>query len=112
MTAKPDETSWRVLYGPYHRLESPTQPASVAATQARDGEIFGKAARWSTIPAVKAYRGILPAGARGIEFLTPVPPCPDPHPTLVRWLIDTPGVRVVADGVVAIDAVITRNTQV
>jgi len=79
--------------------------------QAETGEIFGRAARWSIIPAVKAYRGPLPVSARGTLFTTAVAPHWDPHPTLVRWLIDTPGVRLVEDGIVAIRVQIIRNIQ-
>ncbi len=34
-----------------------------------------------------------------------------PPSTLVRWLIDTPGVRLVEDGIVAIRVQIIRNIQ-
>jgi hypothetical protein len=100
------------LYGPYHRLESPTQRPEIAALQVSTGEIHGRAPRWSDIPAVKAYRGRLPPGTRGVEFMTTITPYSDPHPRLVRWLIHTPGVLTVEDGVVAIPVIVTANTQV
>jgi hypothetical protein len=79
--------------------------------QAETGEIFGRAALCNIIPAVKAYRGLISVSGRGIEFTTAVAPHWDPHPTLVRWLIDTPGVRLVEDGIVAIRVQIIRNIQ-
>lgn len=61
-----------VLYGPFHRLETPTQTTADALKQVASGEIWGKPARWSDIPSVKAYRGTVPPGDRGIEFTTGV----------------------------------------
>jgi hypothetical protein len=99
-------------YGPFHRLESPTQSKDVADLQVRSGEIWGQAARWSSIPAVKAYHGPLPAGHRGIEFVTSVRPHLDSHRTLARWLDITPGVLPRPHGFVSIPVVVTKNTQV
>ena len=100
-------------YGPYHRLESPTQTPHVAMLQQRTGEIWGCAAQFSNIPSVKAYRGALPVGARGIEFTTVVAPHSQTHPTLLRWLETTPGVcPTPKPGFVSILVVVTKNTQV
>jgi hypothetical protein len=65
--------------------------------QAETGEIFGRAARWSIIPAVKAYRGPLPVSARGTLFTTAVAPHsasaharrPDMASALEPWAIWT-----------------------
>jgi hypothetical protein len=48
------------MYGPFHRLESPTQTTAVASQQVASGEIWGAPARGSNIPSVKAYRNSLP----------------------------------------------------
>lgn len=62
-------------YGPFHRLESPTQTAATARLQAASGEIWGAPARLNGLfPCVKAYRGPLPPATRGIEFTTTVAP--------------------------------------
>lgn len=53
----------------YHRLESPTQKSKDAQRQEKSREIWGKPARFSGIPKVKAYTGILPANQRGVESL-------------------------------------------
>ena len=62
-------------HGPFHRLRNATtQSDDVADSQQRSQEIWGLAARWSNLRAVKAYCGLLPDGAEGIEFMTAVPP--------------------------------------
>ena len=99
-------------YGPFHRIESPTQTAEDAERQQRSGEIWGQAARWSPIPSVKAYRGALPKGVRGVQFNTDVRPHPNPHPTLVQWLETTSGVQALGNGFVSIAVTVTINTQV
>jgi hypothetical protein len=58
----------------YYRLESPTQTSDDARNQEKSLEIWGKPARGSDIPKVKAYVGILPPDKRGIEFTTDVEP--------------------------------------
>jgi hypothetical protein len=60
--------------GPFYRLESPTQTTADANAQQSSGEIMGKPARGSSIPSVKAYRGKITAGVRGIEFDSSVSP--------------------------------------
>ena len=101
-----------VVYGPYHRLESPSQSTQVAAQQQQSSQIWGRAARWSDMLSVKAYRGALPGGARGVEFTTTVAPHSATHPTLVQWYQSDPGVQSGPDGYVWIAVRITRNTQV
>ena len=101
-----------VQYGPFHREEGPTQTKQTAARQEAAGEIWGQATQMSPIPAVRAYRGPLPVGRRGIEFMTSVAPRVDSHPTLVRWLNTTPGVSQLPNGFVSIPVTVTQNTQV
>lgn len=105
-------TSVGIVYGPYHRIESPSQSVHDASMQEASGQVWGKPARWSNIPSVKAYRGPLPDGARGIEFTTPTAPHIDNHPTLIRWLETTAGVSATSNGFVWIPVNITKNTQV
>jgi hypothetical protein len=83
-------------YGPFHRRESPTQSTATAKLQAASGEVWGQPARGSLIPSVKAYRGPLPAGQRGIEFYTQIAPDPaSSTPFEVRWYYpQTPGVAL------------------
>lgn len=72
--------------GPFHRLESSSQTTSDAVQQVQSGEIWGKEARWSNIPSVKAYRNQIPAKRRGIEFTTPLAPHPGSgSPVEARW---------------------------
>ena len=80
--------------GPFHRLESPTQTIHDAILQVNSSEIWGKAARGSNIPSVKAYRNAIPTGQRGVEFTTPIAPqkgSGSPHEA--KWYYpNTPGV--------------------
>lgn len=67
------------MSGPYHRLESPTQTTADARLQVQTQMICGRGARqagggFSPVSSVKAFLGPLPAGARGIEFMTVVSP--------------------------------------
>ena len=64
----------------------------------------------SFIPKVKAYRGRLPDGARGIEFVTDVPPDVGSARVRVDWSGPRAGVRVEGD-TAKIDAIVTKNTQ-
>ncbi len=80
--------------GPFHRCESPTQTREDALKQVSSGEIWGKAARYSGMPSVKAYTGSLQTSARGIEFVTSVAPdLRSSSPFEARWYHpQTPGV--------------------
>jgi hypothetical protein len=97
-------------FGPFHRLESPTQTPAVARQQAVSGEIWGRAPRYSDRPQVQAYGGPLPEGARGIEFHTAIAPDPGGVPWLPTWSGPRPGVRIEGD-FAKISCWITRNTQ-
>jgi hypothetical protein len=102
-----------VLYGPYHRLESPTQTIQDAANQESSGQMWGQSARGSHLPSVKAYIGPLHANSRGVEFTTPVVPHRQTHPTLVQWYETDSGVNSGPKvGFVWIPVNVTRNTQV
>ena len=80
--------------GPFHRLETRLQTTADADLQQCSGEIMGKAARWSDIPSVKAYRGML-SNARGIEFDTSVHPTRGSGtPFEARWYEGTTGVNL------------------
>ncbi|MDT0530454.1 polymorphic toxin-type HINT domain-containing protein [Micromonospora sp. DSM 115977] len=102
------------LYGPYHRLKSPTQGDDVAAQMSEGGELWGNVSRVSfqDRPMVQAYRGALPAGKRGVEFYTPVKPLSPRNspPGEARWVAGMPGVRV-EDDYAKIKIIVTRNTQ-
>lgn len=83
-------------YGPFHRLESPTQTAATAKQQVASREIWGAPARLNGLfPCVKAYRGPIPANTRGIEFTTPIAPDANSStPIEFRWYYpQTPGVE-------------------
>jgi hypothetical protein len=69
-----------LMYGPFHRLQSPTQDDHTAQLQMQSQEMWGRARRGSDIPQVQAYTGPLPRGAKGIEFTTHVAPDPQQPP--------------------------------
>jgi hypothetical protein len=73
------------MFQTYHRKQSPTQTSDDARRQERSLEIWGKAARGSDIPKVKAYPGFLPDGEKGIEFVTDIPPDSGSPPTFAYW---------------------------
>src|SRR5262245_60507928 len=70
-----------------------------AVQQVQSGEIWGKEARCSNSPSVKAYRNQIPAKRRGIEFTTPLAPHPGSgSPVEARWYYPhTTGVVLRAD---------------
>lgn len=94
----------------YHRLESATQTAEVAAQQEASGELWGRAPRWGIEPAVQAFDGPLPPGRRGIEFTTDVEPDADGFPGLPTWRGPRPGVTV-EDDFAKIGITVLRNAQ-
>jgi len=98
-------------FGPFHRLESPTQTASDAAGQQNSRMVMGKAASHRGIPSVKAYRGRLPDNARGVEFWTNVAPTTGSgSPLEARWYVGTDGVSTVGE-FASIPATTVRNYQ-
>lgn len=94
----------------YHRRESPSQTAAIAAQQQATGEMWGRAPRGSDVPAVQAYVGPLPFGIRGVEFTTDVLPDPGSPPGQAYWRGPRPGV-VVEDEFAKIRCMITKNAQ-
>src|SRR3954453_16401886 len=91
----------------------PTQTRADAQRQQISGELWRRPAWGSGIASVKAYRNLLPAGARGIEFVTPVVPSRGrgtPHEA--RWYIGDPGVAENAQGDAVIPITVSKNTQV
>jgi hypothetical protein len=97
-------------FGPFHRKQSLSQPPEMAALQELSGEMWGRAPRFGIFPAVKAYGGPLPGGARGIEFYTNVQPDPFQLPHMPKWTGPRPGVQV-DDEFAKIACVVTKNTQ-
>ena len=88
------------MFAVYHRLESPTQTAHDASLQQKSGEIWGKPSRFSHIPKVKAYVGVLPAGRSGVEFETDVQPDAGCPPGQAFWSAGNPGVQQAGDVVI------------
>jgi hypothetical protein len=66
--------------------------------------------RLSNTPIVKAFKGHLPEGCKGIEFKTDVPPDEKNPPGLASWSGDRPGVRN-EDGFAKINVQIIKTTQ-
>ncbi len=99
----------------YHRRESPTQTPAIAARQEATGELWGGVPQFGSFPAVQAFRGPLPPGARGVEFVTAVPPDRGSPPSQAYWRGPRPGVviEVEADGreYAKIKVVVTKNSQ-
>ena len=94
----------------YHRIESLTQTPEDARLQEESGEVWGRAARGSDIPKVKAYAGPLPSGKRGIEFVTSLRPDFGGARGSPQWSGTRDGVEL--DGEFAkIKVRITKNTQ-
>ncbi len=57
------------------------------APQEANREIWGRTAKWSFGPSVKAYPGNLP-DRRGIEFTTDIEPNPNSAPNEARWYLN------------------------
>lgn len=73
------------MFGPFHRLHSPTQTDDDARQQVDSREIWGRVPRGGFEAQVQALRGRLPPNTAGIEFLTAAPPDPNGHPSEARW---------------------------
>jgi hypothetical protein len=89
----------------YHRLESPTQRSEDARLQEKSLEIWGRPARGSGQPKVRAYVGSLPPHKRGIEFTTGVEPDLNTPPGLAFW--SGPSAEIIIHEDVAILKVLT-----
>lgn len=94
----------------YHRLESPTQTPEDAVQQESSQELWGKPARGSEVPKVKAYCGPLPTGKRGIEFTTNIEPDFGMPPGFAFWSGPREGV-LVKDGFAILKAIALVNRQ-
>jgi len=77
-------------------------------------EIWGRPARGSGQPSVKAYPGSLPNG-RGVEFTTDIEPMPGSAPNEARWYWEwCPGVQLrqnVTGDFACIDVTSFKNMQ-
>jgi hypothetical protein len=71
----------------FHRVETKTQTKETARLQEASREIWGRTAKWSFGPSVKAYPGNLP-DRRGIEFTTDIEPNPNSAPNEARWYLN------------------------
>lgn len=94
----------------YHRYE---ESVEVIQEIAVTGLLKGKAPRnifQSHIPAVKANEGPLPAGRRGFEFTTAVPPDPGCAPGDARWRGPREGVTIEGDWAVIVCKVVRVAT--
>jgi hypothetical protein len=72
--------------------------------------LWGFPARGSDIPKVKAFKGPLPLGVRGIEFTTEVAPDQNCPPGMAYWSGPRAGV-IVEGGRARISVVVVKNTQ-
>ncbi|MEU3208087.1 RHS repeat-associated core domain-containing protein [Streptomyces cyaneofuscatus] len=66
------------LYGPFHRLASPTQKLEHSRAIVESGELWGRTPRWGGNATAQAHRGPLPDDAKpgSLEFYTSVKPKP------------------------------------
>lgn len=97
----------------YHRIKSPTQSDETCRLQVASQEIWGKPSHnvyQSDIAKVKAYRGPLPKGEQGIEFITEIPSDKGNSPYLATWSATRDDVRF-EDGYAKISINIVKNTQ-
>lgn len=99
----------------YHRVETPVgQTSAVAKQQVVSKEIWGSPSIYGVIPCVKAYRGPLQSGTRGIEFTTAIVPTKGSGtPNIAYWYADgsTPGVAINSLGFAVITVLTIRNEQ-
>ena len=96
-------------YGPFHRLRNQiTQSDAIADQQQQSQEVWGRAARWSSLRAVKAYHGPLPDGAQGIQFVTAVAPSGN-SPYNAFWYEGSAGVFINSQGFAVIQVTITKR---
>jgi hypothetical protein len=111
MTADPSsDDAPPARFGPFHRLESPTQTPDDARRQEASGELWRREARFGGWAKVKAYFGPLPPGARGVEFYTDA--APDIQGPNVTWSKEGPPSDVRLEGEYAkIRCVVVKNTQ-
>ncbi|WP_269766171.1 RHS repeat-associated core domain-containing protein, partial [Burkholderia ubonensis] len=102
------------LHGPFHRVESPTQPPERAAQQEATGMHTGTAShKGMGVVRINAYDGPLPEGQRGLEFYTPAKPTSVIPGGLVTWHPGhDPHCSLSESGDIAqIPITVTKNTQ-
>lgn len=83
----------------YHRRGNErTQTQADAEIIASSGKLWGRVPRYGhSEPLVQAWRGPLPPGSWGIEFVTPVPPEPDTPAHRCEWRGPRVGVETFVD---------------
>ncbi|MFJ8744141.1 RHS repeat-associated core domain-containing protein [Embleya sp. NPDC127516] len=104
---------WKELYGPYHRSSSRTQTDELALTQQGNRQLWGREPQHGMWPAAEAHGGPLPAGARGVEFTTPIRPT-GPGRYGAEWEVEKSAgvIGTRQDDFAKIPIMITRNTQI
>jgi hypothetical protein len=98
-------------WGPYFRVETPTQTPQDARLQEISRRICGRTPRWGDVPTVEAYVGYLPESWRGVEFMTEVAPAQGTVPTQAYWRQGRAGVIDSGDNLVCIPVRMTKNNQ-
>jgi hypothetical protein len=84
------------MYGPFHRINDPPEVVRMILAS---GELWGRRPRnylQSEFPKVKAYKGTLPDGHKGIEFMTDALPDTGSVPYRPTW--SGPRTGVVVEG--------------
>jgi hypothetical protein len=100
----------RDVFGPFHRLESPTQDTATLVKQVLNGELWGGVPTWGGPPYVKAIAGALHERSSGFEFWAFQPP--DSSGPKPKWRF--PGPFLVVDsqlGIVKLQIAFVRVTQ-
>ncbi|WP_409464318.1 hypothetical protein [Amycolatopsis sp. GA6-003] len=97
-------------YGPYHRLESPSQSPETARLIEESNEVWGRTPRHGSNPAVRAWNGPLPPDRRGVEFYTDVKPHFYGSKSGLREWRAAQGIPV-EDEFAKLEVVVTKNTQ-
>ncbi len=102
------------LHGPFHRVESPTQPPERAAEQEATGVHTGTAShKGMGVVRINAYDGPLPDGQRGLEFYMPAKPTSVIPGGLVTWHPGHSSHCTLSESgdVAQIPITVTKNTQ-
>ena len=101
----------------FRRVESPSQSAQTSQRISVTGELWGHGNYGSDVPTASAFRGFIPEGQHGIEFVTPIHPGNSVNPRVngqVNWA-NGPGVRSFSDAngrpTVALPVIVIRSTR-
>jgi hypothetical protein len=97
------------VYGPFHRLESPTQPAETMLEILRSGELWGRAGRFGGPARVKAHRRELPEGSSGFEFFTFAEP--DLRAPVILWTPRQDGLVWEEEDMAKLRVLVTKVSQ-